>query len=119
MKEQIKLIVESGGSVSFPYKTKMSEWVETADIGKVNDENLVDPYYISIHGQYFKTLEEALDVYMRKVFTKKNLGLGIQGIYRHKLNNKYLDDMKEAEVKALILKYFDEYYLIDFPWLKK
>ena len=119
MRDTIKAIVEAGGMVQFPFKRGMKDWFGEA---KIMQHRLYpgEPVIHSVHWPYgmerFNTLDEAIDFYMKTVFTRKNLALTYQGIRKRDMLVKDFDDMTDEEIKALIKKYKDEFFDIDYPF---
>lgn len=119
IRDAIKQILLMRGSVSFPYKNAMLDWMGLAELHVLSpiSERKRAPYMLRWPKGYetFEDLNDAINFYMRLVFTKKNLGLAIQGIHHHKLSKVDLDDLSEGDLKNLIKRYNDEYFAQDYP----
>ena len=70
MKESIIDIVEKGGTISIPHKTKIDEWYGELKISKLaNNEYVIQPYW-----QKFSNVEDAVNWFLNEGFTSKNFG---------------------------------------------
>ncbi len=123
MKDHIIAVVEAGGEISFPYKTKLNEPFMSVKVGRLTPglhrgDNLYFVYHPCREYDRFKTIEEAVDQAIKDVFVKTNVGLMIQGVRNHKLTDKQLDDLTDDEIRGLIKKYRDDHFATDYPWLR-
>lgn len=78
MKNSIRRILESGGVVSYPHKTKINQWYGTIKISLVVpyfDELKKPYYYIDPLNMSIEDINEAIDVFMEHALTSKNIGL--------------------------------------------
>ena len=74
MKQSIIEIIERGGTISIPYKTKINEWYGELKITKLDkNEYVIQPYW-----QKFSDVEDAVNWFLNEGFTSKNKGY-IQG----------------------------------------
>lgn len=110
MKEMIRAILKSGGMVSFPYKERLEDWILEAKISRCV------VFGDAFHLREFPTMDEAIDNFISRVFTKKNLGLAISGLRRHDMTDVDLDDLTEEQLQALIDQYFEQYFATDYPF---
>ena len=69
-KESIIEIINFGGTISFPYKKKINDWYSDIKITKLGS----DEYVIQPGWQKFADVEEAVNWFMDKCFTSKNVG---------------------------------------------
>lgn len=70
MKESIIDIVEKGGTISIPHKTKIDEWYGELKISKLaNNEYVIQPYW-----QKFSNVEDAVNWFLNEGFTSNNFG---------------------------------------------
>lgn len=114
MKEQIKQIINLGGSVEFPYKEKLNEWMDNIYISYSYVSNNT---VVCVHGIFkeYHSLDEAVDFFIKTAISKDNLGLVIAGIRKHKIAAKDLDDYSNEELKEMCDRYIKEYFDKDYP----
>lgn len=114
MKEQIKQIINLGGYVEFPYKERLNEWMDTINI---SHSYVLNSAVVCMHGIYkeFPSTEEAIQFFCKKAISKDNYGLVINGIRKHKIADKDLDDYSEEELKEMCDRYVREYFHKDYP----
>lgn len=122
MRETIKEIVLAGGMVNFPFKRSHKDWFGEAKIMQIKlypNEPIINSVHWPYGMERFDTLDEALDFYMKTVFTKKNLALAYNGIRKREMTTKDFDDLPEGEIERLCKQYNDEFFAIDYPFAKK
>jgi hypothetical protein len=120
MREAIKAIVESGGLVQYSYKRAHKDWFGECKIVVVYLEKKIYCVHWPFGMERYDTLDEALDFFMKTVFTRKNLAHAYAGIRLHKMTDVvYLDDLSEDELKRLCQEYNKKYFDLDFPFVKK
>lgn len=122
MRETIKAVVQAGGMVQFSYKRGHKDWIGEAKIGchKLYPNKPMTYYVMWPYGwERYETLDEALDFYMKTVFTRKNLALAYTGIRNRVMTTKDFDDLPEAELKRLVKEYNDKFFAEDYPFVGK
>ena len=72
-KEDIKAVLEFGFKLEFPYKSKIESWYGNVSISKIYDS-----YYIYPWGTELYDVDEAIDFFLDKAITSKNIGY-VQG----------------------------------------
>jgi hypothetical protein len=71
LRDAVKRIVETGGIVEIAHKSKINEWYGSV---KVYKSTYSGKYFVE-HGRgEFKTVDEAVDVFMDLAYTSKNIG---------------------------------------------
>lgn len=114
IKEAIRQIVMNGGKASYPYKTRRKDWIEDAKIRQSglwddSNERRFAVYIPSSGWEHYKTLDEAMAAFCVCVFTRRNIALAYQGILALGWADD-LDDLNEAQFKALVKKFNDEQF---------
>ncbi len=104
IKQAIKTIVEAGGTVQFPHKTKWSDWIETKSITRLSFHTK----YVADYKTY-NNFDEAFQFFAKQIFTHKNIGLAFANMYHVGLLTKDIDNYKEEELKKLVKQYFRLY----------
>ncbi len=114
LRNEIMAIVKAGGTVCFPIKYRHQDHVEDAKIGRGDDKIRVNtPYEWQV---FDNNIEEAVDYFIKRVFTRKNIVLAYKGIRNRKMTDvKWLYDLDEKELRVLVQKYFDDYFDQDYP----
>lgn len=115
LKEAIRKLVLTGATVTYPFKTRTKDWIGEANISQMRP--LLRPDSKTMYGVHFpdqgwdkyKTLDEALDVFCSRAITRRNIALAYAGIRALGWAND-LDDLSEAELKALVKRFNDEHF---------
>lgn len=89
MKQSIIDIIEKGGTISVPHKSKINEWYGELKISKLGkNEYVIQPYW-----QKFSDIDDAVNWFMDKGLTSKN-----KGYIQNRLRDKgLLDDSCDLE----------------------
>ena len=122
MKNEIKKLLEAGGTIEFPYKRGVMDWYGQNRICLVAISARLQPsdkFAVSCSGRaskYFADIDEAIKYFMEITFTKKNIALAFDGIVRHKLKSPEteFDDMSAKTIGELVKKYIDELFDQDY-----
>ena len=121
MFQEIKTVILAGGTVKHEYKRKIGDWFSEIKISTFQGGPWLwgEPFLklrdAMVDGEL--DLDEAIKLFGRAAFGKKNLGVAYEGIRKHKLTEKDLEYLQEDEIKALVKQYFDEFYEQDFPFM--
>ena len=120
MKEAIKQILLSGGSIGFDMKQSINDWYGTIRIYPLKSfwkpeaklTFYVEPYY-----EEFENIDEAVDFFIKEAFTSKNKAY-IQNRLREKIDFEKGFDF-EKPTKELIKLFRDEGKLVDKEFKEK
>lgn len=119
MREMILAVLRTHGTVRFPLKFKPGDESDTAEVG----------WFVTVQGKgkfftndarlgydYYETADAAADAFMRRVFTKKNIGLAYAGIVARGMIAGRMEDLTLAELAGLVRDYHDRYWATDYPF---
>jgi hypothetical protein len=113
MKEQIKQIIDMGGQVSFSFKKSFQDWMGEASVRYSTYSN---SYLVNIYKyEEFDTADEAISYFIKHVISKDNYGLIFNGLEKHKIASKDLDDYTDQQLKEMCKIYIKEYFDKDYP----
>lgn len=77
MREAFKQIIESGGSIKFPIKLKISDWYGSITLSPICsfwDKGAPLTYHIDYYGETYTNIDEAIDSFIKKTLTSNNKG---------------------------------------------
>ena len=112
--ESIKTIVENGGQVRYTYKSSIEEHVGLIGLFFSNYSNcyVLDSEFS--HSLKFLSLDEAVNEFANRVFTKNNLALAVNGFHKYKMSNKSIDNLNQQEMLDVFEQYFEKYFKKDY-----
>jgi hypothetical protein len=120
IKEAIKNILLSNGTVEWGYKRGIGSWYDKVIIycSIVHPKSPWTVVHPDEGHDKFENIDEAIDLFCKYVFTVKNIALAFRGIVKHKLADEITDladSLPRAELRELVKKYNAEYFPIDYP----
>jgi len=84
IKESIKGVLQMGGSISIPFKSKIDSWYSEVKISEISDKDDGGSVYVIQHPWLkFCDIDEAVNYFCNEAFTSKNYGY-IQDRLRNK-----------------------------------
>jgi hypothetical protein len=110
MKESIKILLQSGCSIKFPYKESIDSWYGDVSISKLrsrkSDVYVIQPAFTEIHD-----IDDAIDYFINIAFSPKNIGY-IQSRLKEKgvefddydLENPTADVKEKFKEEAILVK---------------
>jgi len=116
-RESIKDILKHGGSIDVPFKSKINDWSSSMKIYS-HRSNL---YIVDPHHQKFSNIDEAVDWFISKGLTSKNIGyvqsrLSSRGIDFESISPKEANILIKEEGKIVDAEFQKmEIYLDPFP----
>jgi hypothetical protein len=117
MKEAIREIILSGGTIKYPYKTDPKAWMDDVRIffSSCGGYSIISNKNTQ---QFGDDLDTAIQVFGNTVYSKTNLGNIYYGIEKHQMlpDGWELDDISEEELAKLADCYMKEFYEQDFAF---
>ena len=121
MKQAIKEIIQAGGSIEFSIKHSIDDWFDTIRIYSLIPHWKPNPkttYYIEPYGEKFEDIDKAVDFFINKTFTSKNVGY-----IQNRLRNKGIEFEKDFDLEnpndELLRLFEEEGKLVDKEFKEK
>ena len=108
MKESIKILLQSGCSIKFPYKERIDSWYGDVSISKTKLK--VDAYVIQPNFTEIYDIDEAVDYFINIAFSPKNIGY-VQSRLRNK-GIEFDDYDLENPTSSVKEKFKEETFLV-------
>lgn len=117
MRDAIKKVILSGATVTYPYKKNMKSWYVEIKIYMFGTGVVVTGGPIT--WELFDDVDVAVDSFCKAAYNRRNLATAMLGIQNRNLTDKDFDEMTEPEIKALIIRYWKEFFDQDYVFAKE
>lgn len=123
MIDAFKAILLAGGTIKFPYKMRVEDWIEDISISLVDGHPFLQgaPF---LHLQrrvldHVLTLDEALRFFGQAAFAPTNIALAYKGIRTHGFYNGDFDDLNPKQLLDLVRRWRVEIYPKDYAFARE